>query len=89
MVWRIEIEQSAEKELSRLGSVPAKRILSFLFDRLAHLDNARSVGSALAGSKFGELWQYRVGDYRLIAQFEDRKVQILIVRIGHRRDIYR
>jgi mRNA interferase RelE/StbE len=89
MGWRIDLDPSAEKELDQIGNVPAKRILRFLFDRLTHLDDPRSIGEALTGPRFGQLWKYRVGDYRLIAEIKDRQVQILIIRIGHRRQVYR
>ena len=56
---------------------------------MAVLDNPRSIGEALKGSRLGEFWKYRVGDYRIIASIEDRTVCILIVRIGNRREVYR
>ncbi|PRG44725.1 type II toxin-antitoxin system RelE family toxin, partial [Burkholderia multivorans] len=62
MAWRIEIDPAAEKELDKLGREAAKRILRFLFDRVAKLDDPRSIGEALKGSKLGEFWKYRVGD---------------------------
>ena len=89
MGWRIEIDPSAEKELDKLGSVAAKQILTFLYGRLSTLDNPRSIGEALVGSKYGELRKYRVGNYRLIARIEDCEIQILVLQIGHRREVYR
>jgi mRNA interferase RelE/StbE len=49
----------------------------------------RAIGEALKGAKLGELWKYRVGDYRIIADIQDRAVVILVVRIGNRRDVYK
>ncbi|GAB5506995.1 MAG: type II toxin-antitoxin system RelE/ParE family toxin [Rhizobiaceae bacterium] len=89
MAWRIEFDRRAEKELSKLDPVVAKRILKFLRDRLAVLDDPRSLGEALKGVKFGDLWKYRVGDYRIIASIEDAVVTVLVLRIGNRRDVYR
>jgi mRNA interferase RelE/StbE len=89
MVWRIEFERSAERELEKLGHDPARRIIVFLRERVAKLDDPRSVGEALRGSKLGDFWKYRVGDYRIIACIEDSAVRILIVRVGNRREIYR
>jgi mRNA interferase RelE/StbE len=43
----------------------------------------------LKGSKFGEFWKYRVADYRVIAAIEDAALRILVVRIGHRRGVYK
>ena len=65
------------------------RILSFLKERVALLDDPRSIGEALKGSELGEFWKYRVGDYRLICEIQDGALKILIVRIGNRRELYR
>ncbi len=89
MAWSIEFQRAAERELSKLGHEPARRILRFLHDRVAKLDDPRSIGEALKGSELGDFWKYRVGDYRVIAHIEDSVVRILIVRIGNRRDVYR
>lgn len=89
MVWRIEFDASASKELKRLDRQAARRIVAFLRDRVASLADPRAVGQALQGPRFGEFWKYRVGDYRVIARIEDDQLLILIVRIGHRGDVYR
>ena len=89
MAWRIEFEDAAKKDLARLDKPIARRIAAFLRERVAVLDNPRSIGEALKGSRLGEFWKYRVGDYRIIASIEDRTVCILIVRIGNRREVYR
>ena len=89
MGWKIKFERSAERELSKLDQQAARRILAFLHGRVAALDDPRSIGEALKGSKFGAFWKYRVGDYRVIASIEDAELCILIVRIGNRREVYR
>ena len=89
MVWRVELDPAADRELSKLDPQMARRIVAFLHDRVAVLDDPRSIGEALKGSKLNEFWKYRVGDYRIIANIEDGALQILIVRIGHRREVYR
>jgi len=89
MAWRIDFDPAATKELDKLGQEPARRIIRFLSDRVATLDDPRSIGAALKGSKFGEFWKYRVGDYRVIAAIEDAELRILVVRIGHRRGVYK
>jgi mRNA interferase RelE/StbE len=66
-----------------------RRINRFIFQRIALLEDPRSIGEALKGTEFGELWKYRVGDYRIIASIEDKLVRILIVRVGNRREVYR
>lgn len=89
MAWAIEIDADARKDLKKLDPQIAKRILSFLFDRLAKLENPRIVGEALHGPKLGEFWKYRVGDYRIISRIEDDVVTVVVVAIGNRREIYR
>ena len=61
----------------------------FLRDRVAGLDDPRSIGEALKGSRLGEFWKYRVGDYRIISCIEDGALRILVVKIGNRREVYR
>lgn len=89
MAWRIELGRDAEKALDKLDRPVAQRILRFLYERVAPLDDPRSIGEALKGSQLGEFWKYRVGDYRIISRIEDGELRILVVRIGNRRDVYR
>jgi mRNA interferase RelE/StbE len=89
MVWIIEFETSAEKELDKLDRQDAKRILNFLFERVSHLEDPRSLGEPLKGLRFKSLWKYRVGDYRIISSIEDHISRILIVKVGNRREVYR
>lgn len=89
MAWKIEISTLAQQNLDKLDPHIARRLLVFLRERVAALDDPRSVGQALKGSKLGEFWKYRVGDYRIIARIEDSAWMVLVVRVGNRRDIYR
>lgn len=89
MAWLIEFTHIAEKGLKKLSPQNSKRVLNFLLNRVATLDDPRSIGEALKGSELGELWKYRVGDYRIISNIEDDIVRILVVKIGHRREVYR
>lgn len=89
MAWRIELGRDAEKALDKLDRPVAQRILRFLYERVAPLDDPRSIGEALKGSQLGEFWKCRVGDYRIISRIEDGELRILVVRIGNRRDVYR
>ena len=89
MAWKIEVSAGAERELSKLDPQHAKRILNFLKDRVANLENPRSIGKALQGSRLGELWRYRVGDFRLICKIEDDRVVVLVLLVGHRKETYR
>jgi len=89
MAWSIELDPRAKHELNRLDQQIARRISRFLFERIAPLENPRSIGEALKGTEPGDLWKCRVGDYRIIASIEDKLVRILVVRIGNRREVYR
>ena len=89
MAWKVELDEAAEHELDKLDPQVARRILSFLFDRVAKLDDPRSIGEALKGSQLGAFWKYRVGDYRIIASIEDGALRVLVVRVGNRREVYR
>lgn len=89
MVWRIEFDAAAKKDLAKLDQPVAKRIVSFLRDRIAPAEDPRAIGEALRGSKLGEFWKYRVGDYRIICAIEDGELRVLVVRLGNRREVYR
>ena len=89
MAWTIELSTQAQKNLDQLDPQIARRILAFLNERVSRLDDPRSIGESLRGSRWGEFWKYRVGDYRVITRIEDKILKILVVRIGNRREVYR
>ncbi|MGD0269760.1 MAG: type II toxin-antitoxin system RelE/ParE family toxin [Candidatus Sulfotelmatobacter sp.] len=88
MAWTIDYTQSARNQLKKLDKPVARRILDFLDNRVAKHDDPRSLGKALTGS-LGTLWRYRVGDYRIICEIQRSTVRILVVRVGHRGEVYR
>jgi mRNA interferase RelE/StbE len=87
MAWKIEFEPAAQKELGKLDRPVARRVMKFLYQRVGKLDDPRRIGERLQGT-LGEFWKYRVGDYRLICSLEDDRFVILVLRIGHRREVY-
>jgi len=89
MAYSVELALGVDRELDNLDVPIRKRILKFLNDRVAKLQNPRSIGQALRGSRLGEFWKYRVGDYWLICKIEDDRLLVLVLRLGHRREIYR
>ena len=89
MAWRVELADSAAKQLRKLDPQVARRILTFLRDRVGQLDDPRSVGEALRGKELGDFWKYRVGDWRVIADHDDGVMLITVIRLGNRREIYR
>lgn len=88
MAWTIEFLPDAVKELKKLDRSVARRIITTLEERIATLDDPRTLGSALTGDHAG-YWRWRVGDYRVVAQIKDQRVVIIIVRVAHRRKVYR
>ena len=89
MAWRIEFEAAAVRDLAKLDKPVARRITVFLRERLAQLDDPRSIGEALRGSELGAFWKCRVGDYRIVASIKDQTVTVLVLRVGNRREVYR
>lgn len=89
MAWRIELAPGARKVLKDLDPTVARRVLKFLSERIAPAEDPRAIGEALRGSKLGDFWKYRVGDYRIICAIEDGELLVLVVRIGNRREVYR
>ena len=88
MHWTIDYTRSAEIQLRKLDRQIARRILDYLDDKIAPLENPRSRGKALVGP-LGELWRYRIGDYRVICEIQDKVLRILVVEAGHRKQIYK
>ena len=88
MAWQIEFTPEAEKQLSKIDRQSAKRIINFLSERIAPVEDPRTVGKALKGV-LREFWRYRVGNYRIICKIEDDRLLILMVRVAHRSDVYR
>jgi mRNA interferase RelE/StbE len=88
LVWTIEFLPAAAKVLKALDRTVARRIVRTLEERIAPLDDPRELGAALVGDHAG-LWRWRIGDYRVVARIEDERVTVLVVRVAHRRGVYR
>ncbi len=86
--WTIEIKRTAEKQIQKLDRKAQQLIVRFLRERVAPADDPRQWGKPLHGDKRG-LWRYRVGDYRLICDIQDEKITVLVLTVGHRKDVYR
>lgn len=87
MAWAVELLASAADALDKLDATTQQRIWRFLRERLTRTNNPRQRGKALTG-KYSGLWRYRIGDYRLICRIEDARLVVLVVKIGHRRNVY-
>ncbi|TAL42626.1 MAG: type II toxin-antitoxin system RelE/ParE family toxin [Methylovulum sp.] len=87
MTWTIKFEEKAAKFLKSLNK-PQKQQIEAFINELHDTSNPRIKGKALQG-RLSSYWCYRVGDYRLICQIKDGELVILVIEIGHRKNIYR
>lgn len=84
----INYTQSSKNQIKKLDKAVARRIVEFMNKRVAAQEDPRTPGKALSGP-LGSLWRYRVGDYRITCEIQDFAVTVLVVRVGHRLEIYR
>ncbi len=87
MTWKIEFDKKAKKEFATLSNSAQKQIDKFLL-KLIKSPNPRKYGEALKGN-LPTFWRYRVGDYRLICNIEDKILTILVLKINHRKEVYK
>jgi len=89
LAYEIEFDPEAVKDLIRHDRPVQQWLIGFLKLRVATLANPRDIGEALAGAKLGGYWKYRVGDWRIICDIQDRRIVVRVLRIGNRREVYR
>lgn len=87
-MYKVELSSKAKKNLAKLEKKQAIMIAAWIRKNLIDCDNPRLYGKALQG-KYKSLWRYRVGEYRIISNIEDGKLVILLLEIGHRKEIYK
>jgi mRNA interferase RelE/StbE len=87
LVWTIEWEAKSLRELSKFDKFIQKKILTFLNKKISKLDNPRVFGKPLSYDKYG-LWRYRLEDYRIVCRIDDNAIRILVVKVGHRKQVY-
>ena len=87
MDWRIEFDPDALRELSRLDPSIQRRIIAYLRQRIAKPEDPRRFGRALRGN-LQNLWRYRIGDFRLICEIRDDPRLVVVLGVGHRKDVY-
>jgi mRNA interferase RelE/StbE len=88
LAWQIEFDSEAENDLKKIDREMQRRILRYLRERLATGKDPRRFGTPLRRELSG-LWKYRLGDNRIICRIEDKKVVVYVIRVGHRKDIYK
>jgi mRNA interferase RelE/StbE len=89
LAWPIEFDPDALKDLKRLDRPVQVGLVAFLRDRLAPLEDPRSLGEALSGALLGRYWKYRVGDWRIVCDIQDHRIVVRVLRVGGRREVYR
>ena len=88
MAWTIEFRPNARRDFGKLDREVQRRLLQYLERRVIASGDPRQFGKALHGEK-GHLWSYRIGDYRIVCMIEDRRLVVVVVTVGNRRDVYR
>ena len=88
MAWQIEFDSEAEDDLKKIDREMQRRIMRYLRERIATGKDPRRFGAPLRRELSG-LWKYRLGDYRIICRIEDKRVVVYVIRVGHRKDIYK
>lgn len=86
--YRVEYTEKAVKNLRKLDKHTRKLIVAWIDKNLENCENPRAHGKGLVENKSGK-WRYRIGDYRLICEIKENEIIILVLEIGHRRDIYK
>jgi mRNA interferase RelE/StbE len=89
LAWTISYTETALKQLKKLDRPVARRLVDFMDERVVGTADPRSVGKALTGPLLGSYWRYRVGDYRIICDLQDGALRVLVLEVGHRKDVYR
>lgn len=87
MTYKVEFTEKALKQLKKSDRHTTALILGWVRKNLENCENPRAHGKGLTANRSGE-WRYRVGDYRLLAKIDDNKITIIVLSVGHRRDIY-
>ena len=89
MAWTIQYAESAVRQLKKLDRSIAIKIVDYLDERVAFLEDPRSVGKKLSGPRLGVYWRYRVSDVRVICDVQDLQLIVLVLELGHRKEVYR
>lgn len=85
--WSIELKRGALKDLKKIDKKAQEKIFQYLENKVVSSGNVRSFGKPLTGVLSG-LWRYRVGDYRILCEIQDKKLIIVIVQVAHRKNVY-
>ena len=87
MTWRVEYTERAIRQFRKLDPSVARILKAWIDKNLAACEDPRAHGKALTGNHRNK-WRYRIGDYRLLADIQEDRIVILILEVGHRREVY-
>ena len=87
MIWAVKLDDRARRELCKLDALAQSNILKYLRERIATNYDPKRFGKSLSYDKYG-LWRYRVGNYRILCRIDEEESSVLVVAVGHRKDIY-
>ena len=87
MKWEIRFSEAAVQQLKKMDRYTVKLIDAWIAKHLENTENPRAFGKPLAANRAGQ-WRYRIGDYRLLCELKDSALLILVIKVGHRKDVY-
>jgi len=87
MAWQVSFSPKSQKQLDKISSQARERILLYLYKKVQNMENPRQLGKPLSGDMSG-FWRYRVEDYRVICEIIDGELLVLVIKIGHRKEVY-
>lgn len=87
MQYKVIFTERAKKQLKKLDKHIAALIIGWLEKNIQNCENPRLHGKGLVENKSGQ-WRYRIGDYRVICEIQDKEITVLVLEVGHRREIY-
>lgn len=87
MQYKVIFTERAKKQLKKLDKHITALIIGWLEKNIQNCENPRLHGKGLVENKSGQ-WRYRIGDYRVICEIQDQEIIVLVLEVGHRRDIY-
>ena len=88
MAYTVEFSKKAEKNLQKIDNYQAKLIYNWVANNLDGCKDPRAMGKPLTADLQG-YWRYEVGNYRLICDIQDNVCKVILVKVGHRREIYK
>ncbi len=86
MKWQVSFDPAAEKQFSKLGRTAQQEIEKYIAKNLESEEDPRRYGKPFLSVR--NAWRYRVGDYRLVCLIQNDKLIVLVIKVGHRRDVY-